>query len=204
MVKMRKVYVYVEGGGQRESLRKACRRGFSKFLDKAGFEGRMPKVVACGSRNDAFDSFVTAIGQGKSAVLLVDSEDRLRDDSPAKHLSLRDQWALADDLDEQVHLMVQCMENWFLADKEALAEFFGQGFQSSGLPANPNVEEISKTDVIAGLRQATRAAKNKGQYSKGAHSFAILALIDPAKVKAAAPYAMRLFLYLHQALGADE
>jgi hypothetical protein len=167
----------------------------------------MPRVVACGSRNDAFDSFVTAVGQGKSAVLLVDSEDRLLNDSPVGHLRRRDKWAIVDGLDEQVHLMVQCMENWFLADKEALAEFFGQGFQSSALPANPKVEEISKADVFVGLEQATKAVKavkSKGRYGKGAHSFAILARIDPAKVKTAAPYAMRLFQYLNRTVGADE
>lgn len=207
MVKFKKVRIYVEGGGQdgrRSDLKIACRRGFTEFVRKAGFEGRMPAIIACGSRNDAFDSFMTAVRQGNAAVLLVDSEEPLRNDSPAKHVQLRDGWAInARVSDEQIHLMVQCMENWFLADKDALAQFFGQGFQVSALPANANVEEISKADVFAALAQATKAAKTKGRYGKGAHSFDILKVIDPDKVKAAAPHARRLLEYLNRELGAD-
>lgn len=60
--------LYVEGGGNAASLKTACREGFSKLLEKAGFKGRMPRIVACGSRNDAFDSFCTAIRIGEPAM----------------------------------------------------------------------------------------------------------------------------------------
>jgi hypothetical protein len=36
------------------------------------------------------------------------------------------------------------------------------------------------------MKQATKDCQ-KGEYSKGQHSFQILALIDPAKVRAASP-----------------
>ena len=32
--------------------------------------------------------------------------------------------------DEQAHLMVQCMEAWFLADRETLAAVFGRGLKA--------------------------------------------------------------------------
>lgn len=51
--------LYVEGGGDTNLLRTACRQGFSEFLKKAGLAGRMPRVVACGGRQDAYDAFCT-------------------------------------------------------------------------------------------------------------------------------------------------
>ena len=56
------------------ALRTACREGFTKFLEQTGLKGRMPRIVACGSRRDAYESFCTALETGESAFLLVDSE----------------------------------------------------------------------------------------------------------------------------------
>lgn len=50
------VKLYLEGGGDAAALKTACREGFAKFLGKAGMTGRMPRIVACGSRADAYDS----------------------------------------------------------------------------------------------------------------------------------------------------
>ncbi|MDR0720595.1 MAG: hypothetical protein LBF78_13230, partial [Treponema sp.] len=55
------VKIYVEGGGDTHTLRTACRRGFSGFLEKAGLKGYMPRIVACGSRNNAYADFCTAM-----------------------------------------------------------------------------------------------------------------------------------------------
>ena len=84
------------------------------------------------------------------------------------------------------------MEAWFLADKEALVEFFGKGFNRNALPGNQHVEDIPKKDVVEGLKNATRQCDKKGEYSKGAHSFQILERIDPNKVFQASPYAQLL------------
>jgi len=89
------------------------------------------------------------------------------------------------------------MEAWFLADKDALAEYFKSGFNPNALPGQTNVEEISKTDLESGLRNATRRCSSKGQYHKGHHSFALLGQIDPTKVMDASPYAKRLVEVLH-------
>ena len=91
--------------------------------------------------------------------------------------------------------MVQCMEAWFVADRETLAAFFGQHFNANALPAREDVENISKQDLCTALESATRTCK-KGSYGKGRHSFDILAQIDPAKVTAASPYAKRLIATL--------
>lgn len=138
------LHLYVEGGGnegKRRGLKPECRRGFREFLLKADFDGRMPRIVACGSRGEAFDSFTTACSQGIAAALLVDSEGVVTK-APVDHLKDRDKWDISNDVDHGcIHLMVQCMENWLLADKEALAAYFGHGFRANALPANPRVEK---------------------------------------------------------------
>jgi hypothetical protein len=71
------VKIYVEGGGDQRKLKRECRRAFSKFFEKAEFKGKMPRVVACGSRNDSYADFCTAVKTSSTSelpLLLVDSE----------------------------------------------------------------------------------------------------------------------------------
>jgi hypothetical protein len=197
--------IYVEGGGDSKQLRSLCRRGFSDFFGKAGLFGKMPRVVACGSRENAYDSFCTAVENGESALLLVDSEAPVAAANtpgavsawtPWVHLGERkgDGWKRpARAVDEDCHLMVQCMETWFLADPKALEQFFGQGFQAGALPhGSKAVESISKASIFQSLARATRSCKSKRPYGKGEHSFKILGMIDPQKVATASPWAGRL------------
>ena len=71
---VREVKLLVEGGGTSRKSQIACRESFRIFIKKAGFEGKMPRVVACGSRNIAFDRYRKAVLTGKEAFLIVDSE----------------------------------------------------------------------------------------------------------------------------------
>ena len=198
--------LFVEGGGDNDALRFECRRGFSMFLEKSGFKGRMPKIVACGGRSNTYKKFCTALNSASTddvTILLVDSECPITVNSSAwKHVKNRsgDGWdrpAAAKEAD--LHFMVECMENWFLADKEALSRFFGDGFKENALPSNPNVEEISKSDVYKKLEGATKQSKKKA-YDKGAHSFKILAEVDPCRVRRAAPFADRFLTHLDEVL----
>jgi len=193
--------LYVEGGGDGKPLRTECREAFSKFLEKAGLHGAMPRIVACGSRNDAYSRFCTAVGQGQQAFLLVDSEgpvDAVLAKGPPEgwrpweHLRRHDNWTKPVSSSElNCHLMVQVMESWFLADKEALAAFFGQGFQEGALPSQSMVEAVAKEEVLRGLGQASRSCKTQKPYAKGPHSFKILASIRPKKISNASPWAKR-------------
>lgn len=195
------VKLYVEGGGDATVLKTACREGFTTFLTKAGIRNR-PRVVACGSRQDAYDSFRTAVAQGEEALLLVDSEAAVAEQHqtgdadqwlPWGHLLQRDNWNKpAGSNETDCHLMVQVMETWFLADSATLKSFFGQGFSANALPAAANrVEDTAKVTVYNTLQQATKRCKTKSVYGKGEHSFKLLAKIDPAKVIDASPWAMR-------------
>lgn len=69
------VKLYVEGGGDSESLHSKCRDGFRCFLKNARLSGALPRIVACGGRGKAIDRFCTALSQGEEALLLVDSEE---------------------------------------------------------------------------------------------------------------------------------
>jgi hypothetical protein len=204
------VKLFVEGGGDSAALKTACREGFAKFLEKAGLGGRMPRIVACGGRQDAFDSFCTALNNGEAALLLVDSEALIGAAAqpgdgnakearsqwlPWQHLHQRvgDGWerpATAQDM--QCHLMVQCMESWLVADRVNLKAFFGQGFQEDQLPAAArSLEAIPKEELYRTLTNATRNCKTKAQYGKGEHSFKLLTRVDPEKIMAASPWARR-------------
>lgn len=188
------VKLYVEGGGDSHALHSRCREGFCGFLKKAGFRGRMPRIVACGGRQSAFDDFKTACESNETALLLIDSEDCVSVNSPWVHLANRpgDRFAKPQNAkDDHCHLMVVCMESWFLADKDALSRFFGQGFNANALPQNVDIEAISKHDIYDGLQRATSHCRTKAPYGKGEHSFKILLLIAPDKVLNASPWAKR-------------
>ena len=198
------VRLYVEGGGNTKALKTKCRQGFREFLEKAGLAKSMPRIIACGGRQSAYNDFCTALSQPEDfcAFLLVDSEAAVaRNDGPWEHLEKRpgDQWRKPDGAsDEQCHLMVQIMESWFLADKATLAKYYGKGFKKKALPKRDDIEAIPKAGVLKGLHNATRQSETKGSYSKGKHAFEILARIDPDLVRKASPYAKRLLSFLAQ------
>jgi hypothetical protein len=190
--------VYVEGGGSGRALRTACRQGFRTLLERAGLKGRISKIDPCGSRAETIKDFCTALhgaAPDEFICLLVDSEGPVQaGSSPWLLLGTRPAGAG----DENAHLMVQCMEAWFLADGAALGGYFGRRFRPNALPNRTDVENIPKRDVFAALEGATSACLPKGQYRKGAHSFEVLATLDPDKVAQASPYARRLFDTLKQ------
>ena len=142
---------------------------------------------------DGLSEWLARAGESDFIVLLVDSEAPVADGgTPWTHLREHDNWNRPDGATEQhAHLMVQCMEAWFLAGKDALAGFFGDGFNRGALPRRPDVENVSKRDLERGMSRAPRPS-SKGEYHKGRHSFEILAAVDPGRVVAALPHAKRL------------
>ncbi len=188
------VKVFVEGGGDRNPLKRQCREGFAKFLERAGVEKNRFKIVACGDRRKTYDKFRNESSPpDEIPVLLVDSEEPVRSTGTWQHLKARrdDNWDRPPGVaDEQCHLMVQSMESWFLADRQALELFYRNGFQAGALPANSNIEQVPKNDVLSGLGNATRNT-SKGRFHKGRHSFELLATLNPYKVTDASPFARK-------------
>jgi hypothetical protein len=200
------VKIYVEGGGDTKALQTKCRQGFSELIQKSGVAKKMPKIIACGSRKHAYDDFCTALRAGEDCYLLVDSESTIsaQDDisvemnrlgEPWNHLRNRvgDQWQRPDAANnDRCHLMVECMENWLIADLPYLEAYFGHGFKRNKIPPVINPEKIRKADIYDKVCEATASSK-KGRYSKGEHSFAILKDIDPQKLISKCPWAKRFF-----------
>lgn len=197
------VKLYVEGGGDSNQLKADCREGFRTFISKSRLKKR-PRIVACGSRENAYESYCTAVRNGDEAMLLVDSEAVIAAEfqqgkpdetwNPWGHLRQRagDGWEKPDGVsDADCHLMVQCMEAWLIADRRVLSQFFGQYFNEKALPAEVrDIEKVPKMQLYDSLKNATRACKN-GPYGKGPHSFKILKEISPDRVCDASPWAKR-------------
>ena len=196
--------LYIEGGGDRRALRQALREGFRAFFENAGLT-RLPSVVACGSRQHAYDKFRAAIARPSVdfVALLVDSEGPVSAATAWAHLKKRDGWEQPGNASKRnVHLMVQVMESWFLADRDCLARYFGNGFRASALPAQRNVEDVPKKEVGRALNESARGSRKEG-YDKGRDSFELLRQLDAAKVIEASPDARRLVETLAAVLDGD-
>jgi hypothetical protein len=198
------VQIFVEGGGEKPTIRAMCRAGFSKYCEKLAPMHHRPSIVACGGRQQAFDRFKTAVQNGQTGevfVLLVDSEGPVDAATPTKHLLACDAWIFPTSQNYEVFLMVQVMEAWFLADRETLVAFYNGGFLPNALPGSAaNIEIIRKEDIASGLAKATRNTKTKGEYHKTKHGFDLLARIDPKKVESASPCAASFHKFLRERL----
>jgi Domain of unknown function (DUF4276) len=193
------VRIYVEGGFQ-GSTKSDCRSAFRSFLGKA-IPPKSFRVIASGSRNDAFEDFRSALKSHPQdyIILLVDSEEAVAT-GPWQHLRERtgDNWHRpANASEDQAHLMVQVMESWFFADKDALTNYYGEEFLTNTLPRQPKIELIAKKDVFNALQHASKKTQ-KGEYHKTRHGFDLLALIDPTRVRGASNHADRLLMVLER------
>ena len=150
-------YIYIEGDSEAES---GCRKAFRKLLENAGFNGKMPRLVASGGRNATFDDFRTKLKQSESGdyiAMLIDSEDPLGDiEKTWKHLKKRDNWDQPPEAtDDQVLFMTTCMETWIAADRATLKSHY-KDLQESALPPLDKLENRIRHDVL-GVQPRERA-----------------------------------------------
>jgi hypothetical protein len=184
--KANKITIYVEGGGETNFLKTRCREGFQKLFQKCGFN-RMPKLVACGSRSNAFHRFCTAHQGNDVAILLVDSEDPMEDiDATWAHLKTRDNWdkpAGADN--DQVLMMTTCMESWIVADRDSIRSHYGSELNENQLPSTTDLEAKGRAVIQDSLVTATQNCSNN--YEKGKRSFQVLAVLVPETLSSLLP-----------------
>ena len=198
--------VYLEGAAQgpdSKDQQVRCREGFRKLLEKCGYERRLPRLVACGSRNAAFHDFKIAHGKSTTedfVALWIDSEDPLADlEQTWKHLEQRGDWPRpSGSMDKQILLMTTCMETWIVADHAVLEAHYAKNFQKSALPPLTNLEQRQRHEIQKALIHATRNCSNA--YSKGDRSFLILAKLNPETLKAHLPSFARIVRILDQQL----
>ena len=162
------VKIYVEGGGVGELSLKRCQDGFRRFFERLLPGKEHVRVRPCGGRADAWRDFKIAndlAKPGEYVILLVDSEGPVGANISAwDYLWGRkeDKWEKPKEAeDDQAHLMVQCMEAWFMADREAAVKHLGKNVKVSDLPApvNNDIECLSKDRIIDALNKAARKAR---------------------------------------------
>jgi hypothetical protein len=174
--------IFLEGaasGPDSKEQRIRCREGFHKLLEKCGFNNRMPRLKACGSRDAAFNDFKTAVAAKSPdnfVALWIDSEDPLQDlEASWSHLKRRDpSWKRpAGAEDEQVLFMTTCMETLIVADRDTL-----------------KLESRHRHEIQEKLTHATRNCTNA--YAKGQPSFKILGELSPAALEPHLPSFVRI------------
>jgi hypothetical protein len=197
-VVIKRVLVFIEGGGDTRLQQTTLRRGFATLIRGCLGDSPQPQVIVCGGRSQAFRSFSIAVRNEADALslLLVDSEEAVAEGaSPWEHVLRRvgDGWVRPDGVgDDQLFFMAQAMEAWLVADAEALAKFYGKGFRAQDVPVRRNVEEIAKQDLNDALARATRETRAK-RYCKS-DGFALIGKISAARVRERSPvHATRFF-----------
>ena len=137
----------------------------------AGLGGSV-KIVRGGGREQTFNRFASAVASGRAGapvLLLVDSEDPVAPGSSVwQHLHDRDGWTRPDGAgDDQVFLMVQLMETWFLADRDALRRYFGAQFRENAVRQWPVLEAVPKATGSLETRDAVLRVADRLRASFG-------------------------------------
>ena len=197
-----RAYIYIEGGGDSKELHVLCRQGFRQLLERCGFSGRMPRLVACGSRSAAYTDFKTAHESNKVeyVAMLIDSEQPVSNpDETWDHLRNYDRWERPDEAyDEQVLFMTTCMETWIVADRVTLGRHYGSNLQETALPSLTSLEQSNRKDIQERLKHATRNCSNA--YQKGKRSFEILSKLKPEALESHLPAFQRAKRILNEKL----
>ena len=196
MTSLRGLTIFMEGGGR--GSKRHLRLGMAAFLQPLAEAARgksLPfNVVLCGSRENTFRRFRDTVDNAdpnETQILLVDSETLVTLPAQA-HLRETDRWDLSFALEQTIHLMVQVMETWIVADPKALARYYGQAFNVGKLPKRRDLEQEPKTSVEAALRDATKDT-GKGVYHKIRHAGELLKRLAQARVKDRCRHCKRLF-----------
>ncbi len=200
----RDIAIYVEGGGNGQA-RIHFRRGMSEFLKpvrelaerkQIGFQ-----IIPSGGRRETYDAFVNTLSNNpeRYCILLVDAEEPVSDTCPPwRHLLNRklDGWQQPHGAtEEQCHLMVVCMESWFLADPDGLEKHFGSHFDRRKLPPSGQAERIHSEDALSLLKKAVQDIRAK-KYDKIRDGAKLLEKIDSATVRKHCKWCDRLFTTL--------
>ena len=128
----------------------------------------MRKPERCARRFPECEQYLA----GTFNVLLVDSEGPVAG-SPRAHLEQRDRWTLKGVSDDSIHLMIQVMETWIVADPDSVATYYKQRFLKNALPSALNLEGVGKERIYNALKRAT-AKTQKGEYHKIDHAADLL------------------------------
>jgi len=180
------IRIYFEGD---KRLKPGFAAFFAELKERAADKRCRWELIATGGNPER--DFAIALKKHPAAwnILLRDSERPYQPDL-SREICARQGWPASHA--DSIFWMVQMMEAWFHADKDALGSYYGAGFRKGALKANPKVEEIPKQDLLDGLNAATQDTP-KGRYHKTKHAPALLELLRPEAVRKAAPNCEKLF-----------
>jgi hypothetical protein len=151
------IRIYFEGN-------KALRSGFEIFfsdLKTAAREARSTlEFVAARDGLSAYRKAERTHGQAWN-LLLKDSERAM----PTDPMQLCERHGIDRAFVDRVFWMVELMEAWFLADRDALASYYGAEFLPSAIGDTADIERIPKAEVMSRLNRATRNT-TKGRYQR--------------------------------------
>ena len=208
---MTRVQIYMEGGGpegkgdskDRDSQPALGRRrhyGYGKeifrksvmqlFVSALGENAGNIEIVPCGGIEETVWLFLAKARAvlNADAVLVVDSDNEVTEE-PLMHLVADERFVgnekcaeLANADPDMVHLMVQCMESWLIADPAGLSRAYGGGFEESALPITDDPESVPKSELGEALYEATKNTALR-KYRKISHLPAIFGAIDGRVVR---------------------
>lgn len=189
--------IYVEGGAKGDSA-KAARRAFRKLLDQLQIP-LSPSVIACGSRQSAYEKFREHLESTSAApaLLLVDAEEVLTS-SPWAHVGTRkgDGWKLPSlATDDDLCFMAVVMETWCVADGERVRAWLGL---NEPYAAPTDIEQRSKTDIYAMLEKLTEGLWNT---KSKARSYDYLEQLSASHLENACPEFRRLAMRIRALAG---
>jgi hypothetical protein len=189
------IRIYFEG-------KATLRSGFEVFFAdlKTAARGACSTIQLVAARNGLSD-YRKASRTHPDAwnILLKDSEQAM----PADPRQLGKSHGIDPAFVDRVFWMVELMEAWFLADRDALAGYYGDGFLPNVIGDTANVEKIPKAEVLERLRRATMKT-SKGEYDKVAHAPFLLERLNSSRVRERAEHCRLLFGAVAAKLGPAE
>lgn len=200
-----RVRLYVEGGpkGADADGARNFRNAFKQHFQQLNQGLKTRDVIAYGSTEQTIKSYAQGVRLYASecaVALLVDADKTVTATSAAGHLAQKlDAAKVPADARKNILLMVQCMESWLVTDSVALTECFGGKLRAAVLPPNPDIEAISKSDILAELNAAVKPTPAK-RYHKVQHGEKILAKLKPGSVSERSRHAKLLHAFLLDSL----
>ena len=194
-----RVVIHFEG---HSNLKFGFGKLFGEHKERARQNGIRFDMIAGGSNAETVKDFLRSCRRNPSDlnVLLIDSEGPALSAAEAiRALRSRSYWdANAAPEDWQLNFMVQAMEAWFIADPQAMARYFGDGFAAGRLPNPQNAESVSPNGLTDSINQALRGigGRRRKKYDKARDGARLLALIDEPTVRRNCPAFGRLTDFL--------
>ncbi|MGA9071841.1 MAG: DUF4276 family protein [Terracidiphilus sp.] len=196
-----KVRIYVEGGpkGADADGVRAFRNAFKKYFQQLDPRLKSLDVISYGSTDQTIKSYADGLRQFSascSIALLVDADEPVTARTPAIHLQSKlDSAKVPQNARQNIFLMVQCMEAWLVTDESVLQACFGNKLRTGILPQNPDIEAVSKRDVLSALDAAIKPTPT-GRYHKVEHGARLLAKLNPNSVGSRSRHARDLHAFL--------